>query len=58
MGVRHVDGGTFVAHIDDADAFGVQPHPDRHDVAAAQREDPVHATGLQEAGDQRGGAVL
>ena len=25
MGVGHVDGGALVAHVDDADALGVQP---------------------------------
>ena len=43
MGMGHVDGRSFVPNINDANAFGVQPHPDRHDVAAAQAKHPVHA---------------
>ncbi len=56
--MRHVDRGALVAHVDDADALGVEPHPDRHDVAAAQAEHPVDAARLQEAGDHRRGAVF
>ena len=57
MRLRHVDGGTLVADIDDADAFRIEPHPDRHDVAAAQREHALDATTLQETCDQVGGAI-
>jgi hypothetical protein len=35
MRLRHVNCGTFVANVDDLNPFGVQPHPDRHDMAAA-----------------------
>jgi hypothetical protein len=58
VGVRHVDRGALVAHVDDADALGVQPHPGGHHVAAAQCEHAVNATGLEEAGDQRSGASV
>ena len=42
MGMRHVHGGALVAHVNDADALRIGAHPNRHDVAAAQGEDPVH----------------
>ena len=57
MRLRHVDGGTLVADVDDADAFRIEPHPDRHDVAAAQREHARDATTLQETCDEVGGAI-
>ena len=47
MRLRHVHGGALVAHIDDADAFGIEPHPDRHDVAAAQSEHALDATAFR-----------
>ena len=60
FGVRmgHVDSGPLVAHVDDADALGVQPHPDRHDVAATQGKHPVHTAGLQKARHERGRTVV
>ena len=58
LGIGHVDGGSLVAHIDDANAFGIEPHPDRHDVAPAQRVDPPHAALLEEARDDGGGRLL
>ena len=33
--LRHMHGCPLVAHVDDADAMRVEPHPDRHYVAAA-----------------------
>jgi hypothetical protein len=52
-----MDRGALVAHIDDPDALGVEPHPDRHDVPAAQRENPIDAARLEQPGDASGGAV-
>ena len=43
---------------DEADAFRIDAHPDRHDVAAAQREHAVHSAGLEETGDHRRRAVF
>src|SRR4051812_19349390 len=57
MRLGHVHRGPLVADIDDADALGVEPHPDRHDVAAAEREDALHATALQQARDEARHAV-
>ena len=51
MGVRHVDGGAFVAHVDDADALARHVVPDRLDVAALQAEDAVDAARLEKARD-------
>src|SRR6185437_1222212 len=57
MGVRHVHGGAFVAHVDDADALTGDMVPDRLDVAALETEDAVDAARLQEFRDP-GGAGL
>ena len=57
VGLGHMHGGALVAHVDDADAFGIEPHPDRHDVAAAEREHAGDAAAFQEARDQVGGAI-
>ena len=46
--LRHVHGGALVAHVDDANAFGVGAHPQGHDVPAAESEDPVDPARLQE----------
>ena len=56
VGMRHIDRGALVAHVDDANAFGIEPHPDRHDVAPAQREHAVNAARFEEARDQCGAA--
>ena len=57
MRLRHMNGRAFVANIDDLDAFGIQSHPDRHDMAAAQREDAFDTAPLQQTCDQVGGAI-
>ena len=57
MRMGHVDGGPLVAHVDDADAFGVQPHPDRHDVPAAQPKYPVHTALFEKARNHRCGRM-
>ena len=49
MGVRHVDRGAFVAHVDDPDSLPRHVIPDRLDMPALQPEDPVDATRLEEA---------
>ena len=51
LGVRHVDGGPLIAHINDADALCVQAHPDRHDVSAAQPVHTLHAAAAQKTCD-------
>ena len=51
MGMRHVNGGAFVAHVDDADALARDVVPDRLDMAALQAEDAVDAARLEEARD-------
>jgi len=38
---------AFVAHVDDADAACLRRGEDRRDVAAAEREQAVHAVRLQ-----------
>ena len=53
MRVRHVDGGTLVAHVDDADALARGMVPDRLDVAALQAEDAVDASRHQEPARSR-----
>ena len=58
MGVRHVHGGAFVAHVDDADAQPGDVIPDRLDVAALQAEDAVDAARLEEARDPRRAGLL
>jgi hypothetical protein len=57
MCLRHVDSGAFVANVDDANSFRVKPHPDWHDVAAAERKDARHAAALQETCNQVGGTI-
>jgi len=57
MGMGHVHGGALVADIDDADALGVDAHPHRHDVPAAQAEDPIDAARREETGHDSGGRV-
>jgi hypothetical protein len=51
MGMRHVDRGALVAHVDDADAAACHMIPDRLDVAALQAEDAIDAARLEEARD-------
>ncbi len=51
MGVRHMDRGAFVAHVDDADALPRHVIPDRLDMPALQPEDPVDAARLEKARD-------
>ena len=58
VGVRHVDGGTLVAGVDDLDAKPRRVVPDRLDVAALQAEDPLDPARLQEAGDPGGAGLL
>src|SRR4029077_15983442 len=53
----HVDRCALVADIDDTDSFRVEPHPDRHDMAAAQREYALDAALLQKPCDQCGCAI-
>src|SRR5581483_917795 len=57
VSVGNVDGGPLVADVDDLDALGVERHPDRHEVAAAQPEDALDAPPLEEPGHQRRGGV-
>src|ERR1700730_613199 len=57
MGMRHVDGCTFTADIEDTNPSRVEPHPDRHDMAAAKREYALDAALLQKARDQGGRAI-
>ena len=52
VSLGHVHRGPFVAHVDDADAMGVEAHPDRHDVAAAESEDALDPTFLQKRGQR------
>jgi len=56
--MRHVDRSALVAHIDDRNAFLREPHPDRHDVAAAEPENAIDAARFEVAGDQSGGATV
>ncbi len=59
VGVRHVDGRSFVANVDDADAFARHVIPDRLDVAALEAEDAVDAARFQKARDPgRGGGLV
>jgi len=53
----HVDRGALVADINDADSLSIQPHPDRHDMPAAKREDMFDAALLEKPRDKGGGAV-
>ncbi len=48
MGLRHVDRRALVADVDDLDALGIEAHEQRHDVAAAQGEDPLDARALSD----------
>ncbi len=57
MGLRHVDGGPLVAHVDDLNALRVEAHPDRHDVAATEGKDALDAPGLEGPGDDGRNAV-
>ncbi len=51
MGVRHMDGRAFVAHVDDADALARHMIPDRLDMAALQAEDAVDAARFEKTRD-------
>jgi hypothetical protein len=42
-----VHGRALVAHVDDADTFRVEAHPDRHDVPAAQGKHALDAARLE-----------
>ena len=52
--VRVLDGGAFVADVDDRDAVVGETHLDGHDVAAAQPEDALHAARLEIVRDHGG----
>ena len=54
MGVRHVHGRAFVAHVDDADPEPRHVVPDRLDMTALQAEDAIDAARLEEARDPGG----
>ena len=54
----HVNRGTLVAHVDDPDSLPGDVIPDRLDMAALQPEDPVDATGLEEACNPGGAGLL
>ncbi len=54
VGVRHVDGSSFVAHVDDAHPQPRQPVPDWLDVAALQPIDAVDTAVDEKAGYQLG----
>jgi hypothetical protein len=34
--MRHINGRALVANINDLDSFGIEAHPNWHDVAAAK----------------------
>src|SRR5258707_15509635 len=57
MRLSHVNGGAFVAHVNDANFFCVKPHPDRHDMASAEGEHALDAALLQQARDEAGSAI-
>ncbi len=52
MRMRHVHGGPFVAHVDDAHPALTQLVPDRLDMPALQSEYAIDAAGEQEIDDQ------
>src|SRR4029079_9833913 len=49
MGVRHVNRGTFITHVDDPDSLPGDVIPDRLDMAALQTETPVDAPRLEKS---------
>ena len=49
--LRHVRRGAFVADVDDAESRRVGGHPDRHDMAAAQREEAFDPARREKGGD-------
>src|SRR4029077_18013483 len=51
MRMRHVDGGGFVPHGDDAGGEARHAVPDRLDVAAMEAEHPVDAANFEKARD-------
>src|SRR4029077_11277708 len=57
MGLRHMDGCALIADIDDTDTFGVEPHPDRHDMPATKREHALDTALLQKACYQGGRTI-
>ena len=56
VGVGHVHGGGFVAHVDEVDARVERGVEDRHDVVAGQREDAPAADAAKRTGDDIGAA--
>jgi hypothetical protein len=57
MCLRHMNSSTFVANINDLNAFRIEPHPDRHDVAATERKHAANTASPQKAGNQISGAI-
>ena len=58
MSVRHVDGGTFVAHVDDPNAEPCRMVPNRLNVTPLKPENPVDAASLQELRYPGGATVV
>jgi hypothetical protein len=50
--MRHIDRCALITHINNLDAFCIQPHPDGHDVAAAQAKDALDALTFKVTGNQ------
>ena len=51
IGMCHIYSRALITNIDDTNAFGVEPHPDRHDVAPTEREYTVNPACPQKASD-------
>ena len=56
MGIGHVHGGGFVAHVNEVDARIQRGVEYRHDVVAGQREDAPAAETAKRMGDDVGAA--
>jgi hypothetical protein len=52
MGMRHIHRSALIAYVNDTNTLGIEPHPDGHDVSAAEGKHPINLAGFKKSCDQ------